>query len=233
MYITDKYVLIHMNKTACTTVKDFMIQHLGAKVHKYKHAPIRMLDSKHHDKIKIGVIRNPFDWYVSYYKYLTQNKVLTTMDFPQFLFTYTEHPRALFDFMGMKIRRKYENLYPPKTKLKIGSWTFHYINYFSYEAKRIFGWSPKYWEYQVVPIDESSYCEIFEENDTDVLMRTETLKEDMIKVFGEEHRESITSFPRKNVSTRKPYQEYYTPELRSRVEERDGILMEYLNYEYK
>jgi len=217
MYTTNKHVFVHCNKTGGVFVKDWMIQHLGAKVHKYKHAPIRMLDTKHHDKIKIGVIRNPFDWYVSYYTYLTQNKALTTLSFPQFLFTYTEHPRALFDFMGMKIRRKYENLYPPKTKLPIGGWTFHYINYFSYDAIKIFK------EEILAPVEPSNL---------DVLMRTENLKEDMIKVFGEEHRESITSFPRKNVSARKPYQEYYTPELRSRVEERDGILMEYLNYEF-
>jgi len=217
MYTTNKYVFIHMNKTGGVFVKDYLIKYMDAKVYKYKHSPIRMLEQKHHNKTKIGVIRNPFSWYVSYYTYLTKNKVLTTMDFPQFLFTYTQHPRALLDFMGRKIRRKYENLYPPRTKLPIGSWTFHFINYFSYDANRIFK------EEILAPVDPSNL---------DVLMRTETLKEDMIKVFGEEHRESIMNLPKKNVSNAKPYQEYYTPELRSFVEQRDGTLMEYLGYKY-
>jgi len=218
MYTTNKHVFIHCNKTGGVFVKDWMIKHLGAKVHRYKHSPIRMLDSKHHNKTKIGCTRNPFSWYVSYYEYLVQNNVLTTMDFPQFLFTYTEHPRALFDFMGRKIRRKYENLYPPKTKLKIGSWTFHYINYFSYNANNILK------QKVIATVDPSNL---------DVLMRTETLKKDMIKLFGEEHRESIENFPRKNATKRKPYREYYNDELRSIVEQRDGVLMEYLGYEYE
>ena len=219
MYVTDKYVFVHCNKTGGVFVKDFLIKYFNAKVHRYKHSPIRMLDSKHRDKVKIGVIRNPFSWYVSYFTYLTKNGVLTTMDFPQFLFTYTEHPRALFDFMGKKIRRKFENLYPPKTHLNIGSWYFHFINYFCYDAIKIFN-------------PQGSYAKCEDYHDLDVLMRTENLKEDMIKTFGEEHRESIENLPKKNVSNTKPYQEYYTPALRERVEQKDGILMEYLGYEF-
>lgn len=217
MYLTNKYVFIHMNKTGGVTVKDWMIKHFGASVHRYKHAPIRMLDSIHHGKTTIGVIRNPFSWYVSYFEYLTQNGILTTMKFPQFIFTYTQHPRALLDFMGKKVRRKLENLYPPRTKLKIGSWTYHYINYFSYDAKDILR------EKKPLLADPSNL---------DVLMRTETLTEDMVTTFGEEYRESIENFPRKNVTKRKPYQEYYNDELRTIVEHREKTLMECLGYEF-
>lgn len=212
-----------MNKTAGVFVKDFMIKHLGAKVNKYKHAPIRMLDEKYQNLMKIGVIRNPFAWYVSYYTYLTKNKLLTTMNFPKFVYTYTQHPRALLDFMGRKIRKQWENLYPPKTNLPIGSWTFHYINYFSNNAREILT------EWDIFKLEN----ELDKVSSLDVLMKTETLKDNMISVFGEEYQDAIYNFPRRNISNNKPYQEFYNDYICSMIEQKDRILMEYLGYAFE
>ena len=211
MWTTDKHVFIHLNKAAGVFVKDWMIRYLSANLHRYKHAPIRMLNTKHRDKIKIGCIRDPFKWYESYYKYLTQQKRITDLSFRQFIETYTMHPRALFDFMGKKVRKKFENLYPPKTTLPIGTWTFHYINYFQFDARKTLAGNG-----DIV------------HNDLDFLMRTETLAEDMIKVFGEEYREVIKFYPMKNVS-REQFNRW-SPELIKLVELRDGVLMKELGY---
>jgi len=221
MYITKDFVLVHMNKTGCTTVKDFMVKYFGASVHKFKHAPLRMLDDIHRDKTKIGVIRNPYDWYASYYSYLVSAGRLTTQSFDEFVKTYTKHPRALLDFMGKKVRRKFENLYPPKTNLPIGSWSYHFINYFMYNAIEMF----KTWG------SETLDCECDENGhlyDVDILLRTEHLMNDMVSVFGNSYKDRIESFPRKNVSTNKPA---ITDELKEVIKERESILMEYLGYE--
>lgn len=222
MYITDKYVFIHMDKCAGVFVKDFMLKYMDAKVCKYKHAPIRMLPEKHENKIKFGVIRNPFSWYVSFYKYLRQAGHLKGITFDKFVRDYTEHPRALLSLKG-KVLRKFENLMPPRTELEIGAWTFFHYNYFHFQAIDIFK-------------SESSF-EIFrlsEENSLDKILRTETLRDDLCLLFGLGYLNELDKWKPRNVSqNQKPYQEWYTKETRAMVQERDGHLMEYYGYGFE
>lgn len=211
MYVTNNFIFIHLNKAAGVFVKDWMIRYLSAKQIRYKHSPIRMLPKEHYNKIKIGCIRDPFKFYESYFKYLVQEKKITTLDFEQFVYIYTQNSRSLLDFMGRKVRKQYENLYPPKTTLPIGAWTFHYINYFQFNSRKTL----------------AGDGDILH-NDLDYLMRTETLQEDMIKVFGEHYRECIEYFPRRNVS--KSVDIKWTPGMKKMVKLRDGELMEDLGY---
>lgn len=198
MYVTDKYVFIHCQKTGGLFVKYWMYKYLGARLHIYKHVPIRCLGEKHKHKTIIGIVRNPFDWYVSYWVYMRKYRKIST-GFEEFLHTYTEQPLKLMELM----REKYPGLYPPSPKEPIGAWTFFLTNYYGKGIQ------------------------------LDVIFRTENLQEDMIKLFGEEHRESILEFPVNNKMRHKHYSKYYTPELRLLVESKDGELMQYLNYRYE
>ena len=229
MYITDKYVFVHCQKTGGMFVKYWMIKNLGARRYLYKHVPLRFLEEKDRDRIKIGIVRNPYAWYVSYYTYMVRHKKIKGT-FREFLLWYLYHPRDLLVIM----KEKFKGIYPPETELPIGAWSYYFINYFSFEALRIFRWSKMYWKYQVEPVDEMSYEEIRQVflNDLDVLMRTENLREDMIKLFGEEHRESIYSAPDKNVSHHDHYMHYYDKELIDLVRARDGVLMDHLDYRF-
>ena len=218
MYVTKDFVFIHMNKCAGVFVKDFMKRYLGATTNRYKHAPIRMMENKHRHKTTIGCTRHPYGWYVSFYTYL-ENNIGFKMGFDEFIKTYTEHSRALLSLGGKGIRRKFENLYPPRTNLPIGAYTYFFINYFSNHARAIF----TQWDIKALKRNKEYFLK-----DIDHLMRVETLREDMIKVFGEKYREAIENFPRKNASVNKPT---LTDEHKAIIKERDSILMEYLDYE--
>ena len=218
MYLTDKYVFIHCNKCAGVFVKDWLIQYMDAKVIKYKHAPIRMLPKKYRNKIKIGVTRNPFSWYVSYYHYHTQNGRFKGLSFKEYVLRHASNPRPLLSLMGNKVRSKYPRCYPPQTKLEIGSWTYHFYNYFSYNSWDIF--------------EQGVYMPNVL-HDLDYLMRTETLKEDMIKVFGEKYTSSINGFQKRNKSSHGAYQKYYDNEMIDLVNKREGVLMERLGYSFE
>ena len=224
MYITNKFIFLHKNKCAGVFIKDWMIEFLGAKVLKYKHAPIRMVPPKYRrDHIKIGCVRNPYDWYKSYYTYHQDNGYFLGMSFDRYIRDYVMHPRALLSLMPKKLRKKFPLLYPTKTDLPIGGYTFHYINYFSYKALDIFmNWDNKKLTKNIDLI-----------SDLDVTFRTETLRENMEITFGADYHDDILSFKPRNVSSNsKPYQEYYTPDLRALVEERDGLLMKHLGYSW-
>jgi hypothetical protein len=222
MYTTDKYVFLHMNKCAGVFIKDFMIEYFNATVHKYKHGPIRMLAPKHRGKIKIGCVRNIFDWYVSYYTYHQDNGYFLNISFDKYIRDYTMSPRALLSLMPKKYRKKFPLLYPPKTSLPIGAYTFHYINYFCNDAINVF----EHWDYDYFKLNINKISNL------DVTFRTETLKDNMEITFGAEYHDDILSFKKRNVSKRKRYQDYFTPDLRALVEARDGALMEYLGYEW-
>lgn len=200
-----------------------MIKHMGAKVLKYKHAPIRMLPKKYRDRTIIGCVRNPFSWYVSYYTYHRTNGYFNNISFDKYINDYTKSPRALLSLMPPKVRKRFPLVYPPDTKMEIGAFTFHYINYFSYKAFDIL----RNWD--VEKLEEN----IAKVSDLDVMWRTESLNKYMIATFGEKYGGKINNFPRKNVSNKKPYQEFYTPATIDMVESRERILLEYLKYEYE
>ena len=141
---------------------------------------------------------------------------MTTIGFDEFIKTYTQHPRALLDRMGNKIRNKWENLYPPKTKMPIGAFTFYYINYFCFNSRKIL----QNWNIEELKEKFDGMADI------DYMMRTETLEEDMNNLFGSNNAK------KKNVSNTKPYQEFYTPELKKLVEDKERIILDYYGYKY-
>jgi hypothetical protein len=220
MYLTKDYIFIHCNKCAGVFVKDWMIKHMDAKIIKYKHAPIRMLPEKYRGTRKvIGVTRNPFPWYLSYYSYHQQEAgTYRNISFKEYVLRHTMNPRPLLSLMGKKVRNKYPRCYPPKTHLKIGAWTYHFINYFNYDAWNIFK-------------NNGSPLMLLDHLDT--LWRTETLKRDMIRTFGERYTSRIHGFKKRNKSRHGAYQKYYDNEMIDLVYKREGALMERLGYSFE
>lgn len=228
MYVTDKHVFIHHNKNAGVWIKDWMIEHLGAKVVVYKHAPIRCLGEKHRKKIKFGVVRNPFDWYVSFYHYHQANGWYKHLTFKEYVKRHLENSRGLIAKAQKKnVLNKHARIHPPAAKhLNIGSCTFHFIHFFSYKAVEILeGWTNadlnRQWD---------KVC------DLDVLMRFERVRQDMCRLFphkvNDARSNTIVNAPRKNVSTHGRYQDYYDRELRELVERKDGLMLKHLGYEF-
>jgi hypothetical protein len=65
------------------------------------------------------------------------------------------------------------------------------------------------------------------------LWRTETLKRDMIRTFGEKYRSRIHGFKKRNKSKHGAYQKYYDNEMIDLVNKREGELMEKLGYSFE
>ena len=223
MYLTDKHAFIHCNKCAGVFIKDFMTKHMDTTIHKYKHAPIRMLSEKYRKLKKIGAVRNPFAWYLSYYNYHKDNGYYQNLSFEEYIKRNTSNSRNLLSLMPKKLRKKFSKLYPPNTKMPIGAYTFHYINYFCYDAINVL----KEWDYDYFRLNINKISNL------DVTFRVERLKVDMLQEFGPQYAGELTKFPKKNVSkSKKHYRDIFTPYLRNKVLRCDGALMEYLGYSY-
>ena len=82
MIINDKFVFLHNPHTGGAFVRTMMKKSFPnsdfQELTKW-HEPIQSLDKKHWNKLKFGAIRNPWEWYVSFYfKQYPKGNVLTT-----------------------------------------------------------------------------------------------------------------------------------------------------------
>jgi hypothetical protein len=66
MIITDDFVFIHNARSGGTYLNDFILNHLGGVQLGY-HIPCDRIPLSHRGKPVIMSVRNPWDWYVSYY----------------------------------------------------------------------------------------------------------------------------------------------------------------------
>lgn len=65
MFIHDDLIFLQLQKTAGTHIAALLTEHLGGRM-KGKHGP---LDFDPGDRLVIGSVRNPWDWYVSLWSY--------------------------------------------------------------------------------------------------------------------------------------------------------------------
>ena len=81
MIITDKFVFIHMHKTGGQSLGHIIQDCIpGAKPVGY-HYPYSMLPAEFDDLPVVGMVRNPWDWYVSWYAFNTRPEINTPLFF--------------------------------------------------------------------------------------------------------------------------------------------------------
>lgn len=61
MYVSDDVIYLQLHKTACTHITRVLQAHLGGKT-TVKHSPLSIDPG---DRLVLGSVRNPWDWYVS------------------------------------------------------------------------------------------------------------------------------------------------------------------------
>jgi hypothetical protein len=75
MIVTDKFAFVHMHKTGGQSLSHILndcmpkLQHIGY------HYPYHMLPPQHSDLPVVGMVRNPWDWYISWYAFNTRPEV--------------------------------------------------------------------------------------------------------------------------------------------------------------
>jgi hypothetical protein len=77
MILSDKFVFIHLPKTGGSFVRELLTHYAPAAWHVTlhdNHPTIRDIPATHSDLPIFGLVRNPFDWYVSWYHYLKQHR---------------------------------------------------------------------------------------------------------------------------------------------------------------
>jgi hypothetical protein len=69
MIITNDSIFLHLYKTGGNYIKEVLKKNKVSIIFQKSHLPYHKIPEKHLNKKIFGVIRNPWDWYVSYYYY--------------------------------------------------------------------------------------------------------------------------------------------------------------------
>lgn len=228
MIVTDEFVFLHLEKCGGNFIKKWLKEAFNyEKVAGREH---RGLVKKPQGKLVIGGIRNPFEWYVSCYHYMVDRGGINE---PR----YREHFRngpTFEDFMdscfyGDDFIDDYNDLVPYRHMQRLG------VGYMTYEFLKILG-----------GVTVSDFIKINHTPDimnysmVDEFYRTESLREDVERIFREHFRieqEKVTqlyNIKRTHVTKKdKSYKEYYNDEYRELIEEREGQILNHFGYNYE
>lgn len=236
MIITDSFVFIHMHKTGGQTLNDIIQRCIPHHQVIGYHYPRCEIPAEFAKLPVVGLVRNPWDWYVSWYAFNRMPKIRNQLfnvvsDSGQgnFKSTITNLINLGSDSSASELYRKdlirmlpdslEGNRAAGLTKASIRDFSSNETGYYSWLTDRMLGNAH----------DDQTFIGHFENLNDDFLeimqrisvKETETLRADLDK------RE------RKNVSRHSHYSHYYDDELRDLVATKEQALIENFEYEFE
>lgn len=207
MIIHPNFVFVHLQKCAGTFVETFLLENIkGCESAWPKHRGILSVDLNCKDKIKFGMIRNPFDWYVSWWAKESQSDVTL---FPEIL---TEAARENFNVFLQNIDKADFGLQHDidgrfLKKYSIGALTYRFINAYTNGSNLI----------------------------VDYVLKLEEMYDKLPKIlnFTEELKEVFKSMSKIHTSKHSHYSEYYNQESIDIVYNKDKLIIEKFGYNYE
>ena len=231
MIVTPYFVFIHLHKTGGQFINKALLEYIPESKNVGYHYPRKLLPIEHQNKPVVGLVRNPWDWYVSWYSFnqqrATGNIVYNILSNNNQLDFNTVIERLLF-LGDEKYRGLREKIIMELPESIVGN--------------RGIGLTKSC----LVPFDTGfftwQYQRMFSLNDTsnDVIFgKVENLRDDFLRILKELNvlvTEQLASYIKKaeplNVSERRGYQEYYNDALKKLVGERDKEIISRFNYSF-
>jgi len=228
MILHDKFIYIHLQKTGGTFISDFLLKHLKTSQLLGKHSTVSMLNGDlMENKIIVGSIRNPFEWYVSHYHYQKQGDLFLFKNVLNSPKNFNEYLNRLLDkgYNSSKkdVLFKKEDNTIDYDKIDIGNYTINFIR---------------------------SYCMNIGETVNDIsvfktnlvggeFIRNENLRNDIATItknlgieLNENSNNKLMNSKKMNTTNHKHFKEYYTSDLINLVKKNDYTLLNYFNYEF-
>ena len=231
MIVTDKFVFVHLPRTGGTFVTDMIMKFFPSAREIGYHLPRCLLPKEYSHLPVLGVVRNPWEFYVSWYyhiwprdigkplfSWLTDNcKVQFEGAIRNALNLGVDNNRldALIEKLPDTVDYRTRNI-PNITKDSISKARGTGVGYYTFRFNQLFG-----------NADEVFFC------------RLETLRQDLV-AFSEgigaatdELRDYVLRSDKKNTSEHLHYSTYYTSELAELVLIRDRPLIERFGYVFE
>ena len=236
MIVTDKFALMHMHKTGGQSLGHILHDSIPGLQHVGYHYPFHMLPQQHADLPVVGMVRNPWDWYISWYAVNTRPEVSNPLFFiisdgfqadfrrtisnlvnlPSDLPESRNYRKALIDILPDTLEG---NAGVGLTRDCIRGMEQCGVGYYSWQFRRMHG-----------DLDNPRlHIGRFENLQGDFL--------DIMQSLGVEQYDAIkTGFsekPRHNTSRHSHYSKYLDAELRDLIAEREAELIERYDYHFE
>jgi hypothetical protein len=236
MIVTDKFVFIHMHKTGGQS----LIRIIGETIPNAQqigyHYPLAMLPPEYADRPLVGMVRNPWDWYVSWYAFNTRQDVGNPLFFilsDGFQADYQETIANLASLCGdspesRNYRAALAEILPDSlegntgvglTRQDIESMEGSNLGYYSWQFGRMHG-----------DLDNPALH----------LGRFENLQQEFVTIMrdlevaeADAMASRFEAIPRINASRHSHYSKYLDDELRQLIGERDAPMIERFDYAFE
>jgi tetratricopeptide (TPR) repeat protein len=236
MIITEHFVFIHMHKTGGQTLNDIIQRCISGHRRVGYHFPYSKVPPEFAALPRVGMVRNPWDWYISWYAFNQRPNIRN----PLFAIT-SDRGQADFkstvtnlinlgsdDPVSKRHRDELANLLPDSldnnrgvglTKDCIQSFSDNDTGYYSWLFSRMLG----------DHLDGQLLLGRFENFEDDFLAIMRQLKVGESSALEQE----LKKRERKNPSRHSHYSHYYDDELRDLVERKEGRLIERYDYRFE
>ena len=225
---------MHLHKTGGQSITDALLHCIRDAEQIGYHLPLRLLPEQAKSRPIIGVIRNPWDWYVSWYAFNNLRGVKNPLfnivsrgkqaGFHETIKNLARYPEATARNKTMK--RSHKALLPEQfendggagfTKRCVNEFDSPTEGYYSLLVRRMLG-DPK--------------ANIH-------LIRFESLEQDLIEILHKLNvpeteiiRRYLSNQPRKNSSSRGHYSQYYDTDLSALIQEKEKGLIQRFGYAF-
>jgi hypothetical protein len=208
MIITENLLFVHLQKCAGSFIEKYLLENYTAKSLWPKHRGISSVVSKIQNRTVFGAVRNPYDWYTSWY---FANKQADSTLFPEI---FSADIQSFEDFIlsldSLEFNIQHDLRGDMIRKHDIGIYTYRYLKSFCIDNI----------EYAIEYPDGSLLL--------DTVLHVENINEDLADLLGlnGKQRTELIDMEPYHSSTHKPWEELYTDEMKSVVRQLDRIIFE-------
>lgn len=219
MIVTDTFIFLHLQKCGGSFIRDFMLENIPTSVKiNPQHDGYNTIKPNDLDKPVIGIIRNPWDWYVSVYHYHLPSKgsfmspLIQGKTFKEFLKLFLTKNTGVvhnldFNWMG---------------RMNLGPFTYRVVRTFNETSLNL------------ESINSANF------NKVTIIKMEGDLVSNFIKglsdnniTLSKEIEHKLRSKAKVNTSNRdNDYRKYYDNETRELVAEKDEVLVELFKYKF-
>lgn len=264
MFVGERLIYLELQKTGSTHVRELLKKHpeLVGRLHG-KHNALYEVDKQVSgdvsNKIVVGNVRNPWDWYVSLWAYGCMGKggvhAWTTRTFSwskSFFFPWLYNPvgKTVQLFHADEWKAAYADAASPRcfqkwlsmvlSKKYAGDVGEGYArsNFFPETGFMTYRYARLYWNQKIdLQGDRNIFSQDETSNAVDVFLRTESLHGDLKRLYRQ--LDLSGSIPQnaakaaRNPSRRRDYRYYYNEACREMVDHRDRLIIEKHDYRYE
>ncbi len=229
MIVTERFVFLHLHKSGGTFVNECLLKFVPGATSLGHHVPHSLLPREHAGKPVIGVVRNPWSYYVSWYAFQSAKK----------------RSNLLFDVLSEGNRLSFEDTIRNMCSLKEGGQQFKALLNLLPQTYNNRGLNlPSEVLASIVHSTLGFYSHLYRHMYGDPvaitrIIRMETLRQDLLSALEEvgcavpaDMREFITDAAPRNVSAHGDYTNYYSESLRQLIANSDASLIRIHNYRF-